>query len=199
MKKLFTLIKSIAMVIAAILVAGAIIVSCKKDVSDPSATKHSKSSLKSSCAESIYTLWAGQNINAGNLIVWNDFENLYIEYQITNSDPNLALNAIHLWAGKDLSLCPKNKNGNPKVGQFPYYADSGTSKPAGNPLLINPLDYLITISLSYLGAGCDDVVYIAAHGATPAETIWGDGTRFVPPPGDWATYSTYTICCDVEK
>lgn len=199
MKKSFILIKSIVMVIAAILLTGAIIVSCKKDGSDSSATKQSKSSLKSYCAESIYTLWAGQNINAGNLIVWNDVTTLYIEYQITNTDPNLALNEIHLWAGKDISLCPQNNNGNPKVGQFPYYADATTSTPAGYPYLTNPLDYTLSIPLSDLGASCYDIIYIAAHGAATTETMWSEGTRFVPPPGDWATYSTYTICCGVEK
>ena len=196
MKKLFNFIKNIVIVIAAILLTGIIIVSCKKDVSNSSPVR---SSLKSSCAESIYTLWAGQNINAGNLIVWNDMTTLYIEYQITNTDPDLALNELHLWAGTDISLCPQNKNGNPKVGQFPYYADSNTSKPDGYPFLTNPLDYSLTIPLSDLGASCYDIIYIAAHGKATSETMWSEGTRFVPAPGDWATYSTYTICCDDQK
>ena len=175
-------------------------VSCNKDVSNSSPAKSSeKPSLKSSCAESAYTLWAGQNMNAGNLIVWNDLTTLYIEYQITDTVSELALKEIHLWAGKDLDLCPHNNKGNPKVGQFPYYANSTTSKPVGYPYLTNPLDYRLTIPLSDLGAGCYDIIYIAAHGKATSETMWSEGTRFVPAPGDWATFSTYTICCDDQK
>ncbi|MCK7539465.1 MAG: hypothetical protein MZV63_55445 [Marinilabiliales bacterium] len=194
MKELFKLTVKTAMVIAAILLTGMIILSCKKDVTDSSL---SRPSLKDACAESYYTLWAGQNINAGNLIVWNDLTTLYIEYQIT--DPNQALNEIHLWAGTDITLCPQNKNGNPKIGQFPYYADPSTSKPEGNPYLTDPFNYAISIPLADLGADCEDIIYIAAHGAATTETMWGEGTRFVPAPGDWATYSTYTICCGSVK
>jgi hypothetical protein len=191
MKELFKLTLKTATVIGAILLTGLIILSCKKEATDPASARPS---LKDDCAESYFTLWAGQNINAGNLIVWNDLTTLYIEYQIT--DPSQALNELHLWAGTDLTLCPQNINGNPKVGQFPYYADPVTSKPEGYPLLTDPLSYLVTIPLIDLGADCADIIYIAAHGAATTETMWGEGTRFVPAPGDWATYSTYTICCN---
>jgi hypothetical protein len=192
MKNEFRFIWKTVVVIAAILLVGLVIISCKKDVStSPSSTPH----LKYDCAPSTYILWAGQNINAGNLVVWNDYTTLYIEYQITNPDPSLGLNELHLWAGKDITQCPHNKNGNPKIGQFPYYANATTSKPLGNPYLTDPLYYQITIPLETLSATCNDVIYIAAHGKAAVETMWGEGTRFVPAPGDWATYSTYTICC----
>lgn len=194
MKELFKLTVKTATVIAAILLTGLIILSCKKEVSDPSTPRPS---LKDECAESIYPLWAGQNINAGNLVVWNDLTTLYIEYQVT--DPNQALNELHLWAGTDITLCPQTNNGNPKVGQFPYYANATSSKPLGNPYLTDPYYYAISIPLADLGADCEDIIYIAAHGAATTETMWGEGTRFVPAPGDWATYSTYTICCGSEK
>jgi hypothetical protein len=191
MKKSHYFITKAAVVIAAILLS-MIVGSCKKDISDPSLPKHT---LKSDCGQSSYTLWAGQNINAGNLLVWNDETNLYIEYQITSTDPNLALNELHLWAGKDINECPDNNNGNPKVGQFPYYANPTSSTPAGYPYLTNSLDYTLTIPLNDIQASCEDIVYVAAHGKSTTETMWGAGTRFVPSGGNWATYSTYTICC----
>lgn len=190
MKKRFNSILKAAVIIAAIVLTGLVIISCKKDVSDPSS---SRPQLKDECAPSNYILWAGQNINAGNLVVWNDLTTLYIEYQVT--DPAQALVELHLWAGKDIALCPQNNKGNPKIGQFPYYANATTSKPVGNPLLTDPYFYHLEIPFESISATCNDIIYIAAHGNAAVETMWGEGTRFVPAPGDWATYSSYTICC----
>ena len=192
MRTYSSLFKNTAMILAAILLSGAITVSCKKEVQQPKTAGHT---LKDACIETVYTLWAGQNIDAGTLTVWNDQTTLYITYAITNPDPSLALEEVHLWAGTDIALCPQNKNGNPKIGQFPYFADAGSSKPEGNPFLTDPFEYSITVPLADLGVDCGSVIYIAAHGKASVETMWSEGTRFVPAPGDWATYSAYTVCC----
>lgn len=190
MKNEFRFIWKTAVVIAAIVLAGLVISSCKKDAStSPSAKPH----LKDECAPSTYALWAGQNIYAGNLVVWNDATTLYIEYQIT--DPAQALDELHLWAGKDITQCPQTKHVSPIPGQFPYYANATSSTPAGNPYLTDPMFYHLEIPLTDISATCNDIIYIAAHGKAAVETMWSEGTRFVPPPGNWATYSTYTICC----
>jgi hypothetical protein len=190
MKNKFTVIAKTAVILAAIAVTVLVIVSCKKDVSDPAASRHQ---LKDECAPSSYIFWAGQNINAGNLVVWNDLTTLYIEYQIT--DPAQALDELHLWAGKDITQCPQTKHVSPIPGQFPYYANATSSTPAGNPYLTDPMFYHLEIPLTDISATCNDIIYIAAHGKAAVETMWSEGTRFVPPPGNWATYSAYTICC----
>lgn len=198
MKKSYDLMHHWATLIATVIIAGLIFGSCTKEVNEPEGTSHT---LKDGCGETSYILWAGQNINAGNLVVWNDLDNLYIEYQIT--DPSQALQELHLWAGTDIEDCPQTKKDNPVPGQFPYYASATASKPYGYPYLVNPMYYLLVIPLTDIGVDlstdCGSPLYIAAHGKAAVETMWSAGTRFVPPPGTWATYSTYTICCNDAK
>jgi hypothetical protein len=198
MKKMYDLLQKSATVIMAVALTGLILGSCTKDVSTPGGASNV---LKLDCGESTYVLWAGQSINAGNLNVWNDFDNLYIEYEII--DPSQALQELHLWAGTSLEGCPQTKKDNPVPGQFPYYASPTASSPYGYPYLVNPMYYLLVIPLADLGVDlstdCGGPLYIAAHGKATVETMWSEGTRFVPPPGTWATYSTYTICCNDAK
>ncbi len=192
MKTFSNLVKNTVMILAAVLLSGMMTTSCKKAIQDPQNPGHK---LKETCVESVYTLWAGQNIDAGVLSVLNDATNVYITYHITNADPSLALNEIHLWAGLDPDQCPQNTPGFPKIGQFPYYANASSSTPQGNPLLTDPLEYTVTIPLATLGAACGNVIYIAAHGKASVETMWSEGEMFVPGSGSWATYSAYTVCC----
>ena len=196
MKKNLYALRMAAILLMAVVATGMALMSCDKEtpVQGPE-----RPSLKATeCLESVYTLYAGQTINAGTLTIWNDAETLYITYQITNPDPALAMNEIHLWAGTDLALCPETKTGNPKIGQFPYYASATTSIPAGNPLLTDPLHYSLQIPLADLGVTCDQTLYVAAHAAALTETMWGEGIEF-NPGGNWATYSTYTVCCVGEE
>jgi hypothetical protein len=190
MKKFLHLNRVAVLVVATVLLAGLFLVSCSKENSNSPASKSSSSSsLKDMCAESEFILWAGQNINAGNLIVWNDETNLYVTYSI--GDPNQALDEVHLWVGADLTLLPKNKKGNPEPGLFPYKAEN----------LGGVLEYLFTIPLTNipvdLTTDCFSPLYIAAHGkAISSETMWSEGQPIDPDNGNWATYSTYTICCN---
>ena len=194
MKKAINLAKAGAAVLVVFLLTGIISVSCQKETTDPGVVKNR---LKTECIENEFTLWAGQNIEAGYLLVWNDEVNLYIEYYIT--DPAQALEELHLWAGKDIDDCPQTTPGSPKVGQFPYYASATSSMPEGSELLTDPEYYAISIPLAQLAAECGETVYIAAHGAAAVETLWSAGERFVPEPGPWSTYSIYTVCCGEAK
>lgn len=194
MKKSTRLFRTGSMVLGVIAIVGMIFISCSKDTTAPSPSGHNLKATE--CLEATYTLWGGQTIDAGILTVWNDETTLYIDYTITAT--NLPMTEIHLWAGKDISLCPHNTPGNPKPGLFPYFANATSSTPAGYPYLTDPMHYALTIPLTDIEAVCDDIVYIAAHAATPTETLWGEGTGF--PGNNWATYSTYSICClDAQK
>ncbi len=198
MKRFYNFIRKAAMVVVAVSLTGMVIVSCKKDSVSPS---HAISTLKTDpCPGDTVTLWAGQNIYAGYLHIWNDETNLYVEYNITSSDPNLAMQELHLWAGTNIIDCPENNNSLPKIGKFTYFADATESKPTGTePFLTDPLNYTFTVpfvDIEYdIANSCSVPIIIAAHAKAVVETLWGQGTRFVPPPGDWAMHFDYYPCC----
>jgi hypothetical protein len=181
------------MIVAAVFLTGLLLVSCKKDVTQ---TLSNSNVLKVTCPTTEAILWAGQNIDAGTLYVWDDGDNLYIDYVIT--DPAQAMTEIHLWAGKDIFECPHTTPGNPKVGQFPYFANATSSVPTGN-LLTDPMHYSLTVPFTDVQGSpeCSDVIYIAAHAKAAVETLWGAGVPF--PGNSWATYTPYTITCCITS
>jgi hypothetical protein len=76
------------------------------------------------CGEQTWTLWAGDNVDAGTLTVANDSDYLYVTYKTSGAFGNL-----NLWIGKDLSLLPKDKKGNLLLNKFPYdFAASGLNE-----------------------------------------------------------------------
>jgi hypothetical protein len=68
-------------------------------------------------APQVQTLYAGQDIAVGNVSVWNDIDNLYVKYEITDLD--WVITETHLYAGKNVppTTAP---------GQFPYDDDDAT-------------------------------------------------------------------------
>ena len=73
-------------------------------------------------------LMAGQFDKAGTVCITNDFTNLTVTYQL---EGNWQFGEVHLWAGTNTSDMPQNRNGSPKIGQFPYVdsnLDGQTSK-----------------------------------------------------------------------
>jgi hypothetical protein len=60
-------------------------------------------------------LMAGQHIDVGDVLVWNDGTLLYIKYVIT--DPEWCITETHLQVATNASLIPQ-KNGNPIPGKF---------------------------------------------------------------------------------
>lgn len=111
-------------------------------------------------------LWAGQNINAGTVSVYNDANNLYVTYTTTS---NWLLKKSHLYVGP-CSAIPTNKGGNPMIGLFPYQTSF-------NPY-VNTYTYIIP--LSSLDDSC---ICIAAH----AELVLiGQNGNIVQTETGWA-------------
>jgi hypothetical protein len=94
-------------------------------------------------------LIAGQYTDVGDVLVWNDEENLYVKYLI--SEPNLCLDETHLQVATSLAGIPQTKNGNPIPGQFAYQND--------HDLCID--EYTYSIPLNNWEPGTS--LYLAAH------------------------------------
>jgi hypothetical protein len=110
-------------------------------------------------AEQSQTLWAGQNMPAGTVIVSDDGTTLTVSYQ-TNED--WALTETHLHVAKSKGEVPQTKTGNPKIGNFAY---SQTHDPA-----VAVYNYYIL--LADLGVESGDELIVAAHAVVAqAETI----------------------------
>ncbi|MGH2574191.1 MAG: hypothetical protein ACRDFC_00670 [Ignavibacteria bacterium] len=128
----------------------------------------------------------GQHNPCGNLIVWNDTENVYIRYESCTTMVDL-----HLWVGNDTTLIPKTNNGTPIPGQFPYKVEN-----------LNLNVYQFTIPLEDVIVGTTDFcgvqLYILAHAALiNGETAWGGciGVN-IEEPGRWYFYMTHVVCCE---
>ena len=140
-----------------------------------------------------YDFFAGQSIDVGDIQVGNDAEHLYINIGIA-SDWQITQTKVAV--ADELSDIPQTKNGNPKVGLFPY---SG----------LNTFE----IDLGDIGADAGDILLIAVHSNVlgigennggQTETAWGTNCRNSNPnnnpatsgdfPGNnWATYLIYTV------
>jgi hypothetical protein len=141
----------------------------------------------------IETLFAGQTIPAGTVSteVVGDF--LEITYSTTGG---WELVEANLWIGDNLGSMPQTKNGNPKVGQFPYKSGD----------ISGVTEHTFSVPISLLNFSCpiqDTVFYVAAEaqvrisaaGGYRTEGAWADGDAFVES-GNWATYFTITLTCD---
>lgn len=141
------------------------------------------------------TLFAGQTIDTGSVVVGNDDTNLYVTFDTT--DP-WAMTESHVHVADTREGIPQTRKGNPQVGQFAY--QSSYEPPVTSDTYVIPLS---TISLDENGQ-----VVVAAHAVvgnlnddgsvTETETGWADGTRFVDR-GSWATYFQYSVQeCEAE-
>lgn len=157
---------------------------------------------QAACPATTWTLWAGQTRNVGTLTVTNDATNIYVTYTLTW--PGATFGTLHLWIGSDILLVPKNPQGIPVPGQFPYqYNATGlTSYTFTVPLGTTSLPDLATLCPVVNGTVNPATLYVVAH----AEVVYsnpgdGDGdTAFggdTPGPGPrWWYYGAYTVCCD---
>jgi hypothetical protein len=132
-------------------------------------------------------LLAGQTLDVGDVLVWNDGDNLYVQYVVT--DPEWCLTETHLHVATSLADIPQTKKGNPIPGHFDYNDEHNCVT-----------KFLYTIPLvAYGWVPCTNL-FIAAHavvqmqngGEIQEETAWGDGERFVEK-GNWGMYFTYTV------
>lgn len=128
-------------------------------------------------------LIAGQIYDAGEVIITNDENYLYVEIILYDG---WELLDSHVAVADSLDGIPQTESGNPKVGQFPY--DINSFIPLGD-------------------WECETELYVAVHavvrgpnedGEIEEQTAWGCGYPF---PGDqWATYSMHTVqCCGEEE
>lgn len=152
--------------------------------------------LKSASSEVLTTvdLFAGQNILAGTVTISKTEGYLLVSYNTVNG---FELDEAHVFVGESIDDMPQTKNGNPKIGNFPYVADG-----------LSGSYYQFMIPLSEFGgepAICDKMFYVAAHaalvkdngdGSFQTETGWGDGDRIVDK-GSWATYFSFVYTCEI--
>jgi len=143
------------------------------------------------CGSETYTLWAGQTIDAGTLVVSNDETNLYVTYNTTGT-----FGTLHLWVGTDLTLLPSTQSGpnagTPIPGQFPYSVDA-----------TGLTTYTFTIPLENVPfyTECESTIYVVAHAEVNINNgqetafggnIAGEGNR-------WYFYAAYvTACCSED-
>lgn len=110
------------------------------------------------CGSVEFNLIAGQHMDAGNVIISNDENFLYVTFNTTGY---LMLKEVHVFVGiKDEVPVTKGKKQTPIPGQFPYKAEK---------LYINT--YTIAIALEDIMVDCP---IILAHAAlSNGETAWG--------------------------
>jgi hypothetical protein len=111
-------------------------------------------------------LYAGQHIVVGTVFISNDENNLFVTYDV--NDSNWWLKETHLYVG-NIDDAPFVSSGNPKIGHFPYHGDHDLCK-----------DFTFTIPLAEL----DDCFSIISHAVvvqsengsiTSSETAFGYG------------------------
>lgn len=136
-------------------------------------------------------LLAGQHNDAGDVMIWNDYEKVYVQVQMQNG---WEMSHIHMFVGpKDVLLDPDNgyvnKNGSPKNGQFPINEDLNPAITETN----GPKTYEFSLEELYAGFGLEYDKATATSGTVcpvialhaevskdgQSETAWGNGTNFV--------------------
>ena len=136
----------------------------------------------------VYTIWAGQNQNAGNVSVWFDATNLYIKYQTTG---NWWLEETHAHVALTLDGIPHTKKGSPIPGQFEF-------KNSFSPR-VQTWTYTIPKRDGWV---CDAELYIATHCVVAQlvdgkyvnrQTGWSGPNEF--PGSNWALYIKYQMRC----
>jgi hypothetical protein len=133
--------------------------------------------------EQVHTLWAGRNINVGTVTYGIDNNaNFYAKYDCSTS--GWTISETHMFAGDKLSL-PRNKPGNPKIGQFP---NSGCHNPRVST-------YTYYVPLTTLPPCEEPGFVVASHcvvrsPAGKTETAWAEGD-FKFTDKDWGWYDIY--------
>jgi len=135
-----------------------------------------------------FPIWAGQNINAGNVSVFNDANYLYVTYNLTGG---WMMTESHVHFGVTLNDIPRTSKGIPIPGQFMY-------KTIHNPPV---LTYTYNIPYASFGFNYGDQLVISAHagfvngnypnGTYQSQTGWGG--NIAGPGPRWWYYFQYTL------
>jgi len=149
-----------------------------------------------------FPLYAGQDMLVGNVLVWNDDEELCVRYELNQDalDEGWLLTETHIAVAYVLDGIPQTKKGNPIPGQFPY----------GDDNLGGEESYEECIPFEEIEGGieCDVELYIAAHakiqklepvseeclvsGAGSDDVLYLDEGTPGYPVGYTAIYQTYS-------
>ncbi len=135
----------------------------------------------------VTNLAAGRDIDAGEVLVWNDADYLYVEY-VTAAD--WCLSEVHLHVATALEGIPQTKTGNPVPGHFEF---ESLHDCAAETTYMIPLTW-----------ATDTELFIAAQAEVSAVTPSGFAYSVYLPEGAWgagfdfpgktpATYFTYVV------
>lgn len=152
-------------------------------------------------------------VKVGTVTVWNDTENLYVNYQVTT--PGIALDETHV------AICNELFSQRPEPGHSCYMQNHafGTTSytytiPLNNVLLHPDCPECQTgqvtsassgngkkecCSIDLSGPACGAFIYLATHAAlSNGETAYGKGECQAPGggAGAWFCQIPYEICCE---
>lgn len=139
----------------------------------------------SECEPVVYPLLGGKTILVGNVTVWNDETNLYVQYNTTG---DWYLTEVQLYV---LTVEPTERL-NP--GHAPYKGEN----------LDNVTTYTLTVPFA-ADWECDMTLYLQAHASVvkivdgvivQGETAYGGDIN--PDANPWYGNIAYTICCGEE-
>jgi len=125
-------------------------------------------------------------IDVGDVLVWNDGEQLLVRYHVTAQD--WCLTETHSHVATSADAIPQTKKGNPIPGKFDFSAtlDCVTSFTLVVPMTWEPGVQLFIAT----HASLQNPTVVYSNGPW-TETAWGAGFDF--PGRNWATYFTYTV------
>ena len=136
----------------------------------------------------VQTLYAGQDMDVGDVKVWNDEVNLYVTYEIT--DPDWVIIGTHLYVGKtDPNIGQDGVPLTTAPGQFPYDDDDASGVPDTMVTYVIPLADIDGYHMKLNNKGkptgvmeangvtgvtpCVTDVYIAAHAVVVQQVTEG--------------------------
>lgn len=131
--------------------------------------------------EATANLMAGQDINAGLVLIRDNFQYLTIKFR---AKPDWRITETHLAIATSLNGIPQTKKGNPIPGQFQYKNDTLDS--------VESFQYMIPMTWAngttlYIAAHC--VVEGVSEFCGQTESAWAGNFPF--PGSNWANYTIY--------
>lgn len=170
---------------------GPTLVGQQVSITDPDSRFNAPVENHTVCGRTYFmTLFAGQTITVGQVLISNNDENLFVKYKTYYG---WVLSETQLYVGAPSGL-PVNGPGNPQVGLFPY-------KTTHNPT-VTTYEYVIPLSTLGSLSAPQSIIMVASHAVVlklnasnvvvQEETAWSGCNRFVPR-GNWGTYSNFWI------
>lgn len=125
-------------------------------------------------------------IDVGDVVVWNDTDNLYVQYIVTSP---WCMTEIHLHIAESLEMVPQTMTNNPKPGQFGY---QGIYECVQMSTMVIPLDDSICTNLVVAAhAEVERTIDDTIEPVVITEGVWGAGDEFEGK--NWATYFSHII------